>query len=70
MNFEDNRVEDKKFKAKIVKDMLLHKKDEEIEVKYYDFHYGHHMWKDLSNTYLVLYESEIVLISEVEQKVA
>ena len=70
MDFEPNRIEGKKFKAKIAKNMLVHKKDEEIEVQYYDFHYGQHMWKDLSNTYLVLYESEIALISEVEEKVA
>lgn len=71
LEFDSNRVDNKKFKARIIRpDMLVHKAQKEIQVQYYGCHYGHHMWQDVIDFYLVLYESEIQLISEVDQKVA
>jgi len=71
MNFTENRVFDKKFKAKILTDKsVVFKKDTITTVEYFDIHRNSHLWKNVDHPYLVHYEREIELLEEITSLVA
>lgn len=72
MNFEENRVFGKKFKAKHIKGLkfILPRPSDNITVEYFDMHHGKPMWKNLDQPFLVHYEHEIELLEEIIEKVA